>query len=51
MIEKKEKPKPKPLIKAIKERIKYLEDNDPDNENLEVLKKHISEHDWRVIPH
>ncbi len=48
MIEKKEKPKP--LIKAMKQRIKYLEANDPHNETLEVLKRHISEHDWRIIP-
>ena len=49
MTEKKEKPKP--LMEAMKQRIKYLEDNDPHNETLEVLKRHVSEYDWRVIPH
>ncbi len=48
MIEKKEKPKP--LIKAMKQRIKYLEANDPHNETLEVLKHHISEQDWKILP-
>lgn len=47
----KKKQKPKPLIEAIKKRIKYLEENDPHNENLEMLKRHISEHDWRFLPH
>ena len=41
----------KTLIEAMKQRIQYLETNDPHNETLEVLKRHISEHDWRVIPH
>ncbi len=49
MIEKKEKPRP--LIEAMKQRIKYLEDNDPHNENLEALKQHVSEHEWRFSPH
>ena len=48
MIEEKEKPRS--LIDAMKQRIKYLEDNDPHNENLEVLKQHISEHDWKILP-
>ena len=48
MIEEKEKPRS--LIEALKQRIKYLEANDPHNETLEVLKRHISEHDWRILP-
>ena len=42
--------KPKPIIETIKQRIKYLEANDPDNEDLEVLKHHISELDWKILP-
>jgi len=49
MIENKEKSKS--LIDALKQRIKYLEDNDPHNETLEVLKLHISEYDWKILPH
>ncbi len=45
-----EKPKQKPLIKAMKRRIKYLEANDPHNETLKVLKQHISEQDWKILP-
>ncbi|MHC4270443.1 MAG: hypothetical protein ACYSWS_06565 [Planctomycetota bacterium] len=37
-----EKEKTTSLIKAIKERIKYLETNDYNNEYLELLKKQIS---------
>jgi hypothetical protein len=48
MIEKKEKSKPH--IDSLKQRIKYLEDNDPYNETLEVLKRHVAEHEWRVLP-
>ena len=43
MIEKKEKPKPH--IDSLKQRIKYLEDNDPYNETLQVLKRHVTEHE------
>ncbi|WP_162532128.1 hypothetical protein [Candidatus Scalindua japonica] len=42
--------KPKTLIEAIKQRIKYLEANDPDNENIKVLKRHISDLDWKILP-
>jgi len=48
MIEEKEKPNS--LIEAIKHRIKYLEANDPNNPILEVLKHHISEQDWKILP-
>ncbi len=48
MIEEKEKPRP--LIEAMKQRIKYLEANDPHNETLAVLKHHISEQDWKILP-
>ena len=51
MIEKKEKPKPKPLIETIKQRIKYLEEKDPHNKTLEMLKQHISEQDPKILPH
>ncbi len=44
------KERPKSLIKALKQRIEYLEDNDPHNETLDVLKHHVSEQDWRIIP-
>jgi len=42
--------KPNTIIKAIKQRIKYLEANDPHNETLEVLKNHVLEQDWRILP-
>ena len=42
--------KPKSLIKVFKLRIKYLEANDPHNETLEVLKHHITEQDWKILP-
>ncbi len=42
--------KPNTIIKAIKERIKYLEANDPHNETLVVLKNHVLEQDWRILP-
>ncbi len=42
--------KPKSLIKTLKQRIKYLEDNDPHNETLDVLKRHVSEMDWKILP-
>ncbi len=38
------------IIKAIKQRIEYLEANDPHNETLEVLKNHVLEQDWRILP-
>ena len=41
MIEEKEKPRS--LIEAVKERIKYLEANEPDNVTLELLKHIISD--------
>ncbi len=34
---------PVSLIEAIKKRIKYLEDNDPGNVSLELLKQQISD--------
>jgi hypothetical protein len=40
MIEEKEKPKT--LLEAMRQRIKYLEDNDPHNETLKLLKQQIS---------
>ena len=49
MIEKKEKPKT--LLEAMKQRIKHREANDPHNETLEVLKHHVSEHEWRFLNH
>ncbi len=49
MTEKKEKPNPH--IDTMKQRIKYLEDNDPNNKILEVLKRQVAEHDWRFLPH
>ena len=42
--------KPKSLIKVLKQRIKYLEATDPHNETLDVLKHHISEQDWKILP-
>ncbi len=42
--------KPNTIIKAIKQRIEYLEANDPHNETLEVLKNHVLEQDWRILP-
>ncbi len=42
--------KPKSLIKVFKQHIKYLEANDPHNETLEVLKHHVSELDWKILP-
>ncbi len=48
MIEKKEKARS--LIEAFKQRIKYMEANDPHNETLEPLKHHMSEHVWKIIP-
>ena len=49
MIEEKEKPNPH--IDTMKQRIKYLEDNDPHNAILEVLKRQVAEHDRRFLPH
>ncbi|MHC4269137.1 MAG: hypothetical protein ACYSTS_11815 [Planctomycetota bacterium] len=40
MIEEKEKARS--LIEVVKQRIKYLEANDPSNVNLELLKQQIS---------
>ncbi len=40
----------KSLINVFKQRIKYLEANDPYNETLEVLKHHVSEQDWKILP-
>ncbi len=48
MIEKKEKARS--LIEAFKQRIKYMEANDPHNETLEPLKHHVSELDWKILP-
>jgi hypothetical protein len=48
MIEENEKSRS--LIEAMKQRIKYLEANDPHNETLEVLKRHISEQSWKILP-
>ncbi len=42
--------KPNTIIKAIKQRIKYLEANDPHNETLEVLRDHVLEQEWRILP-
>jgi len=42
--------KPKSLIKVFKQHIKYLEANDPHNEALAVLKEHVSEQDWKILP-
>ena len=44
------KEKTEPLIKVLKQRIKYLEVNDPHNETLEVLRHHVSEQDWKILP-
>ncbi len=41
---------PKSLIEVLKEYVKYLEANDPHNETLEVLKNHVLEQDWRILP-
>ncbi len=49
MIEKEEKPNPH--IDTMKQRIKYLEDNDPHNAILEVLKRHVAKHERSVLPH
>lgn len=49
MIEKEEKPNPH--IDTMKQRIKYLEANDPHNAILELLKRHVAEHEWRFLPH
>ena len=40
----------KSLINVFKQRIKYLEDNDPYNETIEVLRQHVSEQDWKILP-
>ncbi len=45
-----EKGKPRSLIETMRQRIKYLETNDPNNENLEVLKQHVSGYDWKILP-
>ncbi len=42
--------KPTSLTKAFTQFIKYLEANDPHNENLEVLKRHVSELNWKTKP-
>ncbi|MHC4268115.1 MAG: hypothetical protein ACYSWS_07350 [Planctomycetota bacterium] len=47
MIEEKEKPRP--LIEAVKERINYLEANDPDNVTLKPLRQKISDYLSEVI--
>ncbi|ODS33925.1 MAG: hypothetical protein SCARUB_00898 [Candidatus Scalindua rubra] len=39
-----EKVQPKSLIETIKQRIKYLEANDPNNVSLELLKQQISDY-------
>ncbi len=40
----------KSLINVFKQRIKYLEDNDPYNETLGVLRHHVSEQEWKILP-
>ncbi len=42
--------KSKSLIKVFKQRIIYLEANDPYNETLEVLRHHVLEQDWKILP-
>jgi hypothetical protein len=42
--------KPKSIINVFKRRIEYLEANDPNNETLQVLKHHVSEQDWKILP-
>jgi hypothetical protein len=42
--------KPNTIIKVFKQRIKYLETNDPHNETLEVLKNYVLEQNWRILP-